>query len=118
MLNSLLELSRNMRIADLFDIGILSFVAYSAIVWFLRTTSRLVVIGMVVLALVYFAARTFDLYLTSLLFQAFFAVFVVAMVVVFQEEIRRGFERIAIWGTFRDRRRLAGWIPFWRESPR
>ncbi len=101
------ELTRNFRIADLFDIGIISVCIYSAIVWFRRTTSRSVVIGILLLMGVYLLARTFDLYLTSLLFQAFFAVLLVALVVVFQEEIRRAFERIAIWGTFRDRRRFA-----------
>lgn len=101
------ELSRNFRIADLFDILIISLCVYSAIIWFRRTTSRSVVIGILLLTLVYFLARTFGLYLTSLLFQTFFAVLLVALVVVFQEEIRRAFERIAIWGTFRDRRRFA-----------
>lgn len=101
------ELSRNFRIADLLDIGIISFCIYSAIAWFRHTTSRSVVIGVLLLTGVFLLARTFDLYLTVLLFQAFFAVFLVALVVVFQEEIRRAFERIALWGTFRDRRRFA-----------
>lgn len=101
------ELTRNVRIADLLDIGIISVFVYSAIVWFKRTTSRSVVIGVLLLTGIYLLARTFDLYLTSLLFQAFFAVLLMAMVVVFQEEIRRAFERIALWGSFRDRRRFA-----------
>lgn len=96
-----------MRVADLFDILIITVFIYSAIIWFRRTTSRSVVIGILLLMFVYLAARTFDLYLTSLLFQAFFAVLLVALVVVFQEEIRRAFERVALWGTFRDRRRFA-----------
>lgn len=101
------ELTRNVRIADLFDIGVISVCIYSAIVWFRRTTSRSVVIGVLLLTIVYFLARTFDLTMTSLLFQTVFAVLLVALVVVFQEEIRRAFERVAIWGSFRDRRRFA-----------
>ena len=101
------DLSRSFRIADLFDILIISFCVYSAIVWFRRTTSRSVVIGILLLTAVYFLARTFGLYLTSLLFQTFFAVSLIALVVVFQEEIRRAFERIALWGTFRERRQYA-----------
>ena len=95
------------RIADLFDVLIISFFIYSVIVWFRKTASRSVVIGILLLTAVYFLARILDLYLTLILFQTFFAVFLVALVVVFQEEIRRAFERVALWGTFRDRRRFA-----------
>jgi DNA integrity scanning protein DisA with diadenylate cyclase activity len=44
--------------------------------------------------------------LTSLFFQAILAASILVLVVVFQEDIRRVFERIALWGTFRERRRL------------
>ncbi len=107
MIQFLQELSRNFRGADFFDIAIISFFIYSGIIWFKRTTSRSVVIGICLFTLLYFLARKFDLYLTSLVFQAIFAILLVALIVVFQEEIRRGFERIAIWGTLGDRRRQA-----------
>ena len=99
------ELARNFRVADFLDILIISFFIYTAMIWFKRTTSRSVVIGISLFTLLYFLARKFDLYLTSLVFQAIFAILLLALIVVFQEEIRRGFERIAIWGTWRDRRR-------------
>ncbi len=101
------ELRRNFRVADFFDIALISIFIYSLVIWFRRTASRMMVIGLSVLAFIYFLARHFDLYLTSLLFQMVFAVLLVALIVVFQEEIRRGFERIALWGTLRDRRRHA-----------
>ena len=98
----------NFKPSDLFDIALISVFIYSMLLWFRRTTSRRVVIGICLMAGIYFLARLFDLYLTQLLFRTVFAVILIALVVVFQEEIRRGFERIAIWGTFRERRRYVG----------
>jgi DNA integrity scanning protein DisA with diadenylate cyclase activity len=57
--------------------------------------------------LLYFAARTFDMYLTSLVFQTAFTVILVVMVVLFQEDIRRVFERVAGWSGFGKLRPLA-----------
>ena len=42
-----------------------------------------------------------------LLFQAVFTVLLVALVVIFQEELRRGFAEDAAFGAFRERRRPA-----------
>jgi len=92
------ELYRNFRITDAVDIAIIAALFYSMLVWFKETASRRVVIGVTVLLIVYFLARAFDLYLTSLLFQAGFAVLVIMLIVVFQEDIRRALERVASWG--------------------
>lgn len=104
------ELAQNFRAADFFDIAVIAFFLYSALIWFKRTASRSMLIGLFVLGLVYLAARTYDLVMTSLLFQGLFTVLLVALVVIFQEEIRRAFEQIAAWGTFRDRRRSARFL--------
>lgn len=109
MLDSILEfpaeLWRNVRIADLFDIAFISILLYSALIWFQETAYRSVVVGIALLAIVYFVARAFDMYLTSLVFQAGLGVLLIALVVVFQEDLRRAFERIAAWGTVPERRR-------------
>jgi diadenylate cyclase len=98
------DLRQNFRIADAIDIAVIAVLLYSALVWFKQTASRSVLIGVSVLAAVYFLARVLDMYLTSLVFHTAFAVLLVMMVVVFQEEIRRAFERVAILGTLRQRR--------------
>ena len=97
-----------MKLTDLFDVVLIAVFIYSMLLWFRRTASRRVVIGICLMAGIYFLARLFDLYLTQLLFKTIFTVLLVAVVVVFQEEIRRAFERIAVWGTFRERRRYVG----------
>ena len=94
----------NFRIADAIDIVVIATLLYSALVWFRQTASRSILVGVSVLAAVYFLARVLDMYLTSLVFHTAFAVLLVMMVVVFQEEIRRAFERVASLGTLRQRR--------------
>ena len=98
------DLWQNFRIADAIDIAVIAVLLYSALVWFKQTASRSVVIGVSVVTAIYFLARALDMYLTSLVFHTAFAVLLVTMVVVFQEEIRRAFERVAILGTRRQRR--------------
>src|SRR5215468_2177787 len=70
---------------------------YSAIVLVRRTQARLVAIGILFLGALYIAARAFDLRLTTWLLQGFFAIFLVVVVVIFQEELRQLFERLATW---------------------
>ena len=98
------ELRRNFQLTDAIDIGMISVILYSGLIWFKETASRRVVVGIMALVIVYFLARAFDLYLTAMLFQAGFAVLVIMLIVVFQEDLRRGFERIATWGTIRGQR--------------
>jgi uncharacterized protein (TIGR00159 family) len=47
--------------------------------------------------LVYTLARIMGMYMTVWIFQGFFAVLIIAIVVIFQEELRHIFERIAVW---------------------
>lgn len=93
------EFRRNFRAADAIDIFLMSVILYSALIWFRETASRRVLIGVSFLLVVYFAARAMDMYLTSLVFHTGFAVLVIVLVVVFQEDLRRMFERVAGWGS-------------------
>ncbi len=95
---------QHFRVVDAVDIVLISIVIYSALIWFRETASRRLIIGVSLLAIVYLLSRTFDMYLTSMLFHGFFAVVLVALVVVFAEDIRRLFERLANWGTLADLR--------------
>jgi len=101
MINYLMDVARNFRVADFFDIAIISILAYAVLIWFRRTASRFVLIGISILGLVYILARVFDLYLTVFVFQGFFAVLVIVLIIIFQEDIRLFFERLASWGGIR-----------------
>ena len=89
-----------LRLADLVDIAVVSIFAYGVIRWFQSTRSRLVVSGFLTLVGLYFAARLLEMHLTLALLQAGITVVVVAIVVIFQNEIRRGFERVALASRF------------------
>jgi len=84
-------------IADAVDIVVASALVYALIAWIRRTQAAQVAAGILILGIVYLAARVFDLQLTAWLFQGFFAIFVVVVVVIFQEELRQLFERLATW---------------------
>ncbi|MEE8607306.1 MAG: diadenylate cyclase [Nitrospiraceae bacterium] len=84
-------------IADIIDLVFVAILLYSAIVWAQRTRAALVVRGILVLGAIYIIARQLDLQLTAWILQGFFAIFLIIIVVIFQEELREIFERIAVW---------------------
>ncbi|OGF74716.1 hypothetical protein A3J56_03210 [Candidatus Giovannonibacteria bacterium RIFCSPHIGHO2_02_FULL_46_20] len=93
------NLARNIYIADFLDVAIIALFIYGVIVLFKQTHSLPAFFGIATLAVLYWVAQAFDLYLTSLALQVFFGTFLVVLVVIFQQELRRFFEFIAIWGT-------------------
>jgi len=103
MVNYLIDIARNFRVADFFDISIISILTYAVLIWFRRTASRFVLIGISILGMVYVLARIFELYLTVFVFQGFFAVLLIALIIIFQEDLRLFFERLARWGSMRKR---------------
>lgn len=93
------EFHPNFSIIDALDILLISVVLYSVLVWFKQAASRRIVIGVTLVGLVYLVARGLDMYLTLLLFHAGFAVLLVVLVVIFQEDLRRAFEYVSQWGS-------------------
>src|SRR5262250_3257814 len=89
---------------EIVDIIFVAVLLYTAIVWLQRTRAAFVVRGIIILGVVYIVARYLDLQMTAWIFQGFFAIFLIIIVVVFQEELRQIFERIAVWSLGRRRR--------------
>lgn len=89
------EFRESFRIVDAIDILIVAAFLYAGLVWFQRTASRGILIGLALLTGIYFFAQALDMYLTSLAFQATFAVLLIILVVVFQEDLRRILERVS-----------------------
>ncbi|HNZ33588.1 MAG: diadenylate cyclase [Pseudomonadota bacterium] len=100
-------LVHSFRIQDFFDILLIAFMIYGLLVWFRDAASRFVLVGIGILGIIYYLARSFQLYLSAAVLQGFFAVILLAMVIIFQEEFRRFFERIATWGRFRKSGRVS-----------
>jgi diadenylate cyclase len=86
-----------LAVADVLDIALVAVLIYALLVWFKKTKTAFVAMGLLMLALVYTGARIMEMYMTVWIFQGFFAVLIIAIVVIFQEELRHIFERIAVW---------------------
>lgn len=84
-------------ISDFIDIVFVAVLIYTAMVWARRTRAALVVRGILILGAVDIIAKELDLQLTAWIFQGFFAIFLIIIVVIFQEELRQIFETIAVW---------------------
>jgi len=82
---------------DLIDIAMIAGFGWLAIRYVRTTRARPALLGLGVLTVVYFIARGLELRLTASLLQGFFAVVVLILVVVFQEDLRRVFEQLGTW---------------------
>jgi len=91
---------------DLVDIALVASFGFLAIRYFRQTHARPALFGVALMGLVYAFARLLDLRLSASLFQGFFAVLVLILVVVFQEDLRRFFEQLGSWGN-REQRQTA-----------
>lgn len=91
----------NVYLTDLLDVAIITIFSYIAILFLKQARSLAAFIGISVLGIVYILAKTFHLYITAIILQSFFSIFIVVLVIVFQDELKRSFELIATTGTRR-----------------
>jgi uncharacterized protein (TIGR00159 family) len=87
-----------LELSDAVDMAIVAGLLWVGIAWLRNSRARLALVGLAALGALYLSARGFDLRLTTWLLQGFFAVGALVLVVVFQDDLRRLFERIAVWG--------------------
>jgi uncharacterized protein (TIGR00159 family) len=102
--SALKDVWERLGIADVFDVIIVAALVYAAISWLRRARSRFVALGFAALVVTYFLAQLLKMRLTLVLFQAGIAIALVALVVIFQEDLRRAFERIALSSPLAGRR--------------
>jgi uncharacterized protein (TIGR00159 family) len=88
---------------EMLDVIFVAILLYTAIVWAQQTRAAFVVRGILILGSIYIIAKYLDLQMTAWIFQGFFAIFLIMIVVIFQEELRQLFERIAVWSLARKR---------------
>src|SRR3989339_2094019 len=102
MIQNALTMLQNFRFPDILDIAIISIMISALLIWFKDRASRFVFLGITLLGVVYMLASFFQLYLTTVVLQSFFAILLFVLVVIFQEDLRRFFERLAMLGRFRN----------------
>ncbi|MDE2040268.1 MAG: DNA integrity scanning protein DisA nucleotide-binding domain protein [Elusimicrobia bacterium] len=88
---------KSLALPDVLDIAFVAVLVYALLIWFKKTKTAFVAMGLLMLALVYTIARIMGMFMTVWIFQGFFAVLIIAIIVIFQEELRHVFERIAVW---------------------
>jgi uncharacterized membrane protein len=93
------------RLTDVVDILAVAALVYTLLAWIRQTPAALVASGLLILAALSLTAQVLDLRLTSWVLRGFFALSVVIVVVIFQEELRQLFERLAVWSLGGRRRR-------------
>jgi len=96
-------MSGNLRITDLIDIAIVAAMIFVGIVWLRRSRARFAALGIGLVAALYLVGTRLEFQLTAWILQGFLAVAVIVTVVVFQEDLRRIFESIAVVGLGRRR---------------
>jgi len=95
MMATIENLIKNINLPNVIDIAVIALFIYIVVGWLKKAKARFMFLGMLTLGVLYVFARFFHLYLTTLLFQEFFAVALIMIVVIFQEDFRTFFERVA-----------------------
>jgi uncharacterized protein (TIGR00159 family) len=98
----------SLRAVDVVDFALVWVLVWAGIAWLRTSPARLALAGLAILGVVFLIGRQLGLVLTTWILQGFFAVTVLVVVVVFQQELRRLFEQIASLGPFRRRQAAPG----------
>jgi uncharacterized protein (TIGR00159 family) len=88
----------DVRPTDLIDVLIVAVLLFAALGWVRHARGRLALAGVAITAALFLLARQLELQMTVWILQGFFAVGVLVLVVVFQDDLRRGLEQLAVWG--------------------
>lgn len=104
MINHITMFFQYIKFIDFIDIGIISVFIYFILVWLKKSRVRFVFIGIIMLGAIYILARSLGLYLITVALQAFFAVAIIMIAIIFQDDLRHLFEKIAVIGITRRHR--------------
>lgn len=85
---------RSFQISDFIDIVIISFIFYKAIKILRETRAEQLVKGILLLAVSYFLAVQLDLKTMTFFLERFFQIGIIALIILFQPELRRVLEKV------------------------
>ncbi len=94
ILNSFLDIIRTIRLNDIIDMAIMAFVFYKVLYFLARTGSGRVLRDILLLVVMLLLARALDLYVVNYVFGKTFELGVLALLVIFQPEIRSLLEKM------------------------
>jgi uncharacterized protein (TIGR00159 family) len=99
-----LEALKSVSILDLVDVFLMSILIYAVLVWVKKKRAFFILTGILICGLFYLVAYQLDLFLITYMLRAFFAVILIALIVIFREELRDLFEQIALWSINRGKK--------------
>jgi uncharacterized protein (TIGR00159 family) len=85
-------------------VGVVAVLCYAGLSWLRRHASPSMLTAAILILVLYGVARIFDLYLTSLLFETGAVAIVVALLLIFQDDLRRAAEQFTLRGFLADER--------------
>lgn len=88
---------KDITFAEVVDILLMAILIYAVLVWFKRKKAVFVLTGIIICGIFYLIAYQLNLFLITYVLRAFFAVILIAVIVIFREELRDLFEQIALW---------------------
>lgn len=94
LLNELLNIIRTIRINDILDMAIMAFIIYKVLFFLARTGSGRVLKGVLLLLAVMLVANKLELYMVNFVFGKTFELGVLALLIVFQPELRSLLEKV------------------------
>jgi hypothetical protein len=95
MFTHIYDLLEHVRIADILDVCVVTALVYSGLRWLRRRASRAAALCLLLVATLYVSAHVLDMYLTLSVFRIGLTVILLALIIVFQQDIRRGFEQLS-----------------------
>ena len=90
----LIDLAKEVGAAGAVDIVLMGALVYAVLVLLRRSHAGAALHGLLLVGGLYLLARQFDLSLTTKVLEAFFAVALIALIVIFRDELRRFFEHL------------------------
>ncbi|MFC1523156.1 diadenylate cyclase CdaA [Thermodesulfobacteriota bacterium] len=90
----MLDVLKSLRVQDLFDIAIVAFIIYRIILLIRGTRAVQMLAGIMVLIIVYFAAREFELLTLNWLLGNFLSSIFLIIIIIFQRDIRRALTQV------------------------
>ena len=94
----LLEVVRHLGPVEIIDVIVVTFVLYQLLRLLRGTQGTQILVGLVLLAVVGFVSTTFNLILLSWLFRNATFFIIIAVIVMFQPELRRAFDQLGRMG--------------------
>ncbi|MEW5800980.1 MAG: diadenylate cyclase [bacterium] len=90
----MVSLIKNFKWLDLIDILLITFIAYQLYSLFRHTKAFRILIGLMGLGVIYTLVKSCGLFLSTWVFQVFWQVLIVLIIIIFQPEIREVLERV------------------------